>query len=59
MIFFLLFTLSLSRSIGKCFMEMKMALCTDLATREADDDGGLGVEEYRDIVTCTIDLECP
>ena len=40
-------------------MEMKMALCTDLVTREADDDGGLGVEEYRDIVTCTIDLECP
>jgi len=46
------------KSIGKCFMEMKMALCTDLTTEETG-DGDLGVEEYRDIVACTIGMECP
>ena len=46
-----------SRSVGKCFMEMKMALCTELTTEEAG-DGELGVEEYRDIIACTIGMEC-
>ena len=49
--------LHFSRSVGKCFMEMKMALCTELTTEEAG-DGELGVEEYRDIIACTIGMEC-
>ena len=49
---------TLSRSIGKCFMGVKMALCTELITEEAD-DGDLGVEEYRDIVACAVGMECP
>ena len=39
-------------------MEIKIALCTELTTEEAGDDG-LGVEEYRDIVACSIGVECP
>merc|ERR1712027_136717 len=46
-----------AKSVGKCFMEMKMALCTELTTEEAG-DGELGVEEYRDIIACTIGMEC-
>ena len=44
-----------SRSVGKCFMQMKMALCAEL-TAEETGDGELGVEEYRDIIACTIGM---
>ena len=38
-------------------MEMKMALCTELELEDAGEDD-LGIEEYRDIVACSIGLEC-
>ena len=51
-------TIIFSRSVGKCFMAMKMALCTELTIEETGGDGELGVDEYRDIIACTLGMEC-